>query len=772
MTDLNDIPDPNVQLMKALVESNWEAARKSLENGADINHVFFQIKKPLLNFFTAQGNQKAVEFCLDNGADINFVSNTADGHTPLLESILSSKVNIFNLLIERGADVNVKNHQGVSPLIQAMWIPNALPYVEKLLEKDADVNVQSNYGVTPLLAALGTPQSHDVISAVLKKNPDPTPLGDMRDGILLAAACVQNKDRVKIFLDVLEYCAPYIERKEINIEQKGRSNMTVLAFVAGFDADMTYALLQKGASPHEVSHNHLYAQSSALMLLARKDYSGELIEPLLQQKVNVNHRDSSGNNVLTYALALGLEGKSGVIQMLLDAGLDSKAPLTENGLSPFHLAIDFEPTIEPEEDESDEDYEARVIEETNLIRVATVNKLLEMGFPPYPDIWIAPQKDYVGGERFKEAVKLLPPPLVEAIITDKEELADLLLNAVDSVNALNNTGMSLLHHMASFDGTTVSSTDIMKSINDGIVEKAKISGDLLNTGINKDAKQVKKEVQSQTKKEFDEHLRKNVSKVVQKLNEKGADWNVPSKEGKTPLQNMARLNNHELLGCLIAKHNVDCSYRDNDFQSIADYALNAGSGHALFAILGYFQSKGKLKEFDDLLINVAFEENPSELGRFKMKERNKKVQILELVLSKFPSLLEARDDSGNTPLIIAASQGNRDLVSRFLKHGADVNAANDLGETAIIHAAIQNDQTLVHTLMQGKADIYKTANNGVSAISLIPDIGEIEIREDEYIKPAADLNEKSLEVINAYMESWSKNWPSEIRSSYRSRRSP
>src|SRR5258705_2173236 len=48
-----------------------------------------------------------------------------------------------------------------------------------------------------------------------------------------------------------------------------------------------------------------------------------------------------------------------------------------------------------------------------------------------------------------------------------------------------------------------------------------------------------------------------------------------------------------------------------------------------------------------------------------------------------------QDDNGQTPLIVAASRGNLDVVNALLKGGADVNIKDKLGYTAFFRA-LQN----------------------------------------------------------------------------------
>lgn len=59
-----------------------------------------------------------------------------------------------------------------------------------------------------------------------------------------------------------------------------------------------------------------------------------------------------------------------------------------------------------------------------------------------------------------------------------------------------------------------------------------------------------------------------------------------------------------------------------------------------------------------------------------------------------------RNESGNTPLIIAASLGDVDAVRNFLAYRADPNAANKDGNTPLIYAARYNHPQIIYELMR------------------------------------------------------------------------
>ena len=92
------------------------------------------------------GNIKAVKRFLADGTDVNVKND--DGLTPLINAAGFGHKEIAELLIAEGADVNMKDDVGVSTLYWAVSLGEK-GTAELLIEKGADVNVQCD-GISPL----------------------------------------------------------------------------------------------------------------------------------------------------------------------------------------------------------------------------------------------------------------------------------------------------------------------------------------------------------------------------------------------------------------------------------------------------------------------------------------------------------------------------------------------------------------------------------------------------------------------------------------------
>ncbi|MHC4988273.1 MAG: ankyrin repeat domain-containing protein, partial [Planctomycetota bacterium] len=57
-------------------------------------------------------SDKALEILIQNGADVNILNST--GETPLMQAIRSENIEGFRILLENGADIQKKNKHGYS----------------------------------------------------------------------------------------------------------------------------------------------------------------------------------------------------------------------------------------------------------------------------------------------------------------------------------------------------------------------------------------------------------------------------------------------------------------------------------------------------------------------------------------------------------------------------------------------------------------------------------------------------------------------------------
>ena len=160
---------------------------------------------------TRKGHTETVKLLLDKGADVNM--KTDNGETALIEASENGHIEVVKLLLDKGADVNAKDNYGNTSLILA----SSYGYhevVSILLENGADVNAITNSGYTALrLATIGkfciypVPKNNEHVVTLIKKH-----IHDKLMEEILKTALIVKKGLTQKRNDLL---VPYAQREII-----------------------------------------------------------------------------------------------------------------------------------------------------------------------------------------------------------------------------------------------------------------------------------------------------------------------------------------------------------------------------------------------------------------------------------------------------------------------------------------------------------------------------------------------------------------------------
>ena len=99
---------------------------------------------------TPKGKKEAMRILLENGADPDIKCES--GQTPLLRAVLDEQIEIADILLSCGADINRENANRGTALHVAVALDRP-EIVKYLLSKGADVDVEIGLGYTPLHSA-------------------------------------------------------------------------------------------------------------------------------------------------------------------------------------------------------------------------------------------------------------------------------------------------------------------------------------------------------------------------------------------------------------------------------------------------------------------------------------------------------------------------------------------------------------------------------------------------------------------------------------------
>jgi ankyrin repeat protein len=170
-----DADSPNADGMTALMAvartGNVEAAKLLIEHGATVDARENFGGQSALMWASARRHPQMIELLVAQGASIDARSTHRDyqrhitaegrpksldsgGFTPLLYAARENCLACVDVLLAKGADINLPDPDGVSPLHVSVMNAN-WDLAKKLVEAGADVNQWDIFGAAPLFTAVG-----------------------------------------------------------------------------------------------------------------------------------------------------------------------------------------------------------------------------------------------------------------------------------------------------------------------------------------------------------------------------------------------------------------------------------------------------------------------------------------------------------------------------------------------------------------------------------------------------------------------------------------
>jgi len=190
---------------------------------------------------TKKGDRNGVATLLAAGIDPNtrYKANT----TALMEACVFERGDIVTVLLDAGADVNLKDDFGRTALIFAIQNGSQTSIVKALLDKGANPNATLNDGRTPLMFAIDAPE---IVKALVEKGADVNAKNkDTGDPILVTMVLADNSESVRLLLD-----------KGANVNATDDRGVTALMFAASNDKIViAKLLLKKGADVNAKAYN-------------------------------------------------------------------------------------------------------------------------------------------------------------------------------------------------------------------------------------------------------------------------------------------------------------------------------------------------------------------------------------------------------------------------------------------------------------------------------------------------------------------------------------
>jgi ankyrin repeat protein len=304
-----NVPDQygSTALYHAASMNQLDAVKLLLKYRADPNLTNLHKSTPLQRAADL-GNSRMASTLIAAGANVN--AKGPEGRTALFFAG-GHRLDLMQLLIEKGADVNVRDAEGDSPLDEAVWI-GSLDATAVLLAHGARLDeAQTTSGATPINEAAYRGHAN-VVRYLLQFHPD-LGIPDRRGYGPLDNAIRMGKEDCALLLIPLA-SGPFEKPVEAAIRKK--------------EALVTEALLQRGVdvnAPLPSGVTPLTAAASAGSL--------EIVRTLLK-----NGADPNLNGSLEDA---SLKGFTGVAELLLDHGALVNQLNVASGTTALYAAASF-----------------------------------------------------------------------------------------------------------------------------------------------------------------------------------------------------------------------------------------------------------------------------------------------------------------------------------------------------------------------------------------------------------------------------------------------
>uniref|UniRef100_A0A7N6A039 Ankyrin 1, erythrocytic a n=1 Tax=Anabas testudineus TaxID=64144 RepID=A0A7N6A039_ANATE len=554
-------------------------------------------------------NLNVAQLLLNRGANVNFTPK--NGITPLHIASRRGNVIMVRLLLDRGAQIDAKTKDELTPLHCAARNGH-VRIIEILLDHGAPIQAKTKNGLSPIhMAAQG--DHMDCVKQLLQYNAEIdditldhlTPLhvaahcGNHRMAKLLLdkgakpnsralngftplhIACKKNHMRV---MDLLLKHAASLEA----VTESGLTPLHVASFMGHLN--IVKILLQKGASP---SASNVKVETPLHMASRAGHY--EVAEFLLQNAAPVDTKAKDDQTPLHCAARMGHKE---LVKLLLEHKANPNSTTTA-GHTPLHIAA-------------------------REGHVQTIRILLDMD-----------------AQQTKMTKKGFTP-LHVASKYGKVDVAELLLERGANPNAAGKNGLTPLHVAVHHNNLDVVNLLVSKG---GSPHSAARNG---YTALHIASKQ-------------------NQVEVANSLLQYGASANAESLQGVTPLHLASQEGRPDMVSLLISKQaNVNLGNKSGltplhlvaqeGHVGIADILVKQGASVYAATRMGYTP------------LHVA-----CHYGNIKMVK----------FLQQQQANVNSKTRLGYTPLHQAAQQGHTDIVTLLLKHGAQPNETTTSGTSAL-----------------------------------------------------------------------------------------
>ncbi|XP_059473664.1 uncharacterized protein LOC132195582 [Neocloeon triangulifer] len=680
------IDDEAVQI--TVTKGNAQILEKLRSKNADLLKKDERFRSPA-HLAAISGNTECLGMLLDlDTPKVNIEEKCHSDYTLLHLAAKEGHAEVIKLLLERGAQTNARDFQGVQPLHLAV-IQSHEECALLLLEKDSSgINERLPSGESLMHFAAKMSGGSKLLEELIRAGGDTTAKSADGKSVMSFAISAGNVSAVKLLLNEFD-------KDEINHKDDGYGPLAFAVLLdqpeifevladAGADLNLAddlgrtaafYALVKSDEvferiiSRDGVNINAETNKKRCLLFCAAE--SGELnkMKMLVKRGLNVNKKDLNGQTPLTAAIRLGRED---IIDYLLTfENLDVTSKQHED-TTPLHLAVSCNKV----------EITKKLLRKVNVTERSSKGKTalyFAVRFAGEEMVKLLLEQEGIDVNAQEEEGTT---PLHMAAMRDLPNLIQILLQSGANPNIPDCKGNLPLHNAveSSFNKSTAALAQVTKPID----AKNKNGQTALHLAIN------------------------NLNLVnMQILVNVGANVNSRDSNGESPLYLGVFYDYEECLQILTSKNaQIDFEERFHNL-TLLQVAYQDRNFHAF-----RFLVQRRCNPFRDL---GPYELILYDCLRGSCKESNE--QIFTFLCQQEVVNLNCQLSAGVTPLSMAISMGFEPATRVILERGADVNQRNESGETALIMSIVANHPTLMQILLQHpEVEVDATDSDGLTAL--------------------------------------------------------
>jgi ankyrin repeat protein len=270
------------------------------------NTMLFAAGPPDLLVAIRNGDHSQVRKLIEAAGDVNTVDH--DGTTALMHSVIESDVKMMKLLIDKGANVNMKNSLDSTAL---MYAATNLAKTRVLLDAGAEVKVKGKRGATPMSVALTTFGSTPVLKLFVNKG------AELEDRLMTLAAGTGDLEAIQYLLS-------------IGVPAGDRTGAALSAAITARCEACARLLVERGAPanalrPNGTVNTKVGASSGGVLNDTAKRSMPELSQFLLEHGASLESTDRERFTLLMQAVLSMEPRRDQMVEWLLSKGADPNA---------------------------------------------------------------------------------------------------------------------------------------------------------------------------------------------------------------------------------------------------------------------------------------------------------------------------------------------------------------------------------------------------------------------------------------------------------------